>query len=88
VKKAGAENSMTKNRIDRAELLVFKYVEEMYIQLRCLVDPCIGEALNMPAHGLARDEIVVLLYRMFEDHLLVAYREDRDLWRATIINRV
>ena len=76
---------MPVNRIQRAEYLIYSYVTEFFVQLRVLVDPELDVALNEPAHGLSREEVVVLLHHMFESHKLVASRDTaRGLFTPTL----
>ncbi|MEE9339790.1 MAG: hypothetical protein V3U87_17095 [Methylococcaceae bacterium] len=66
-----------KNKYTRAEFLIYKYVQGWAIQVRLLVDLNIDEALNMPPHNLEKKELITLLFKMFEDRLLVLLQDKR-----------
>ena len=75
---------MERNRINFAKLQLLRYVDFQFVQLRVLASPDIEEAMNMPNHGLERQELVILLYQMFDDHFLVAQSVDRGLFTPTL----
>lgn len=75
---------MELNRINFAKLQLFRYVDELFVRLCDLVSPQIEEAMNMPSHGLDRQELIVLLYQLFKACMLVAMREDRNLFTPTL----
>lgn len=71
------------NRINFAKLQIFKYADTLFICLCELANPNLEESLNMPSHGLSKDELVVLLYELFSKHMLVAKTEERGLFTPT-----
>ena len=75
---------MQRNRLNFAKLQILRYVETFFTCISDLVHPEIEMAMNMPSHGLQRDELVVVLHEMFENHLLVAKKEGRDLFTPTL----
>ena len=75
---------MEKNRINFGRLQILCYVERMFTCLSDLLNPEIQGLMNMPSHGLKRDEFVVVLLEMFENHVLVAKREGRGLFTPTL----
>ena len=40
--------------------------------------------MNMESHGLNRDELVVVLYELFQSHMLVAMTHERGLFTPTL----
>ena len=72
-----------KNKITRAEYLIFKYVEDLLLEIRVLNSKNLAEAINLPAHGLNKDELLVLLWQMFERGDLVAHRRSRGYFSPT-----
>ena len=75
---------MNKNRIDFAKYLLLSYVKDLFIEIAVLVSADLEEAINMPAHGLNQDELVVVLYEMFKEFRLVAMSETRDLFTPSL----
>ena len=66
-----------KNKISKAEYQLYKYVDDGAVQLRWLSSDLLSEAVNDEAHGLTIDELLVLLYKLFDDRLLVAEQKSR-----------
>lgn len=75
---------MQRNRLNFAKLQIFRYVESLFTCVCDLVHPELDQLMNMPTHGLRRDELVVVLHEMFESHMLVAKKEGRGLFTPTL----
>lgn len=75
---------MERNRINFAKYQIFRYVEEMFTCISDLLNPEIEMLMNMESHGLREDELKVLLFQMFTEHMLVALKEDRGLFTPTL----
>lgn len=73
------------NRYTKAEFLIYKYTDEGLIQIRLLDDPELDIAVNMDSHGLNHDELVALLFKLFEDHLLVAFENKKNYFTPTLV---
>ena len=73
-----------KNKITRAEFLIYKYVECLFIEIRVLNSDNIEEALNMPSHNLSKKELAMLLWKMFETGCLVARSDNRNYFSPTL----
>lgn len=48
-----------------------------------LLGPEIETAMNMGSHGLKEEELKVLLFEMFSEHMLVALKKGRGLFTPT-----
>ena len=72
-----------KNKITRAEYLIFKYVEDSLIEIRVLNSKTLAEELNLPAHDLSKGELLILLWQLFDRGDLVAYRRSRGYFSPT-----
>jgi hypothetical protein len=75
---------MERNRINYAKYQITRYVEEFYVGLELLISPDIEEKLNKPSHGLREEELVIVLKELFDDHSLVAVRNERGLFTPTL----
>lgn len=75
---------MDRDRINFAKLQLLRYVDELFVCLSDLLDPEIEEAMNLPSHGLTRQELTVLLHELFEQHIFVAKRDDRGLFTPSL----
>ncbi len=75
---------MQKNRITFAKLQILRYVEDVFTCLSDLLYPEIEDLMNMPSHGLQREELIIILHEMFSDHLLVAKKSGRELFTPTL----
>jgi len=73
-----------RNRINFGKLQILRYVETLFTCICDLVHPEIEVLMNMRRHGLARDELMVVLHEMFESHLLVAKKEGRGLYTPAL----
>lgn len=75
---------MEKNRINFAKYQVFRYVEELFVCISDLLSPEIEIAMNMESHGLSEEELKILLFGMFSEHMLVALKKERGLFTPTL----
>jgi len=75
---------MEQDRISFAKLMVFSYVDELWTCISDLLHPSIEELTNLPSHGLKKEELVVVLYELFQSYMLVAMRRDRGLFTPTL----
>ena len=73
-----------KNRITQAEFLICKYAEDLFIELWVLLSRNLHEVLNLPSHNLSRDELIVLLWRMFESRQLIAETSEKGYFTPTL----
>ena len=65
------------NPRDRAEYLIYRYVDGMFIQMRLLASPDLALAMNLPAHSLSRNDLEALLFDLFDRCKLVAKTRER-----------
>lgn len=72
------------NRINFAKYMIFCYVEEMFTCICDLINPNIGELMNMDSHGLNKEELIVVLNELFSNHMLVAMNQRRGLFTPTL----
>lgn len=75
---------MKQDRIQFAKLMIFNYVNELWTRIPDLAHPSIEELTNLPSHGLRREELVVVLYELFQSHMLVAMNQSRGLFTPTL----
>lgn len=73
-----------KNKLTRAEFLIFKYVEDLLMELRALNSPNLAEYVNLPSHNLNETELIMLLQQMFELENLVAYKKGKGYFSPTL----
>jgi hypothetical protein len=76
-------SGVKKDRTSFAKLQILRYVEKWFTCLADLVNPDIEGLINMPAHGLSREELLSVLDEMFQAHVLVAKKEGRGLFTPT-----
>jgi hypothetical protein len=72
-----------KNKITRAEYLIFKYVEDLLLEIRALNSKNLDVYVNLPSHGLCKKELLNLLWQMFETGDLVAHKKTRGYFSPT-----
>ena len=75
---------MEKNRINFGKYQIFRYVEELYVALSELLNPEIEIAMNMESHGLNEEELKIVLFELFSQHMLVAKSKSRGLFTPTL----
>lgn len=71
------------NRFTRAESLIHAYCDGWLIQLYSLTGDDVDIAYNLPHHDLTHDELVMLLFNMFEGGDLVAMTKQRRYFTPT-----
>lgn len=72
------------NRIHYAKYQIFRYAESLFIRVCDLLAPTLQENLNLPAHGLTKQELIIVLYELFSTHQLVAKRDGVGLFTPTL----
>ena len=74
-----------KNKITRAKYLIYKYVENLLIEIRVLNSQNLSEELNLPSHNLSKEELIILLWQMFASGDLVAQTESRGYFSPSLL---
>ena len=75
---------MEEDRKNHAKYLIFRYAEELFTCVSDLLHPELEELMNLPSHGLSKDELIDVLFDLFSNHELVAARENRGLFTPTL----
>ncbi|MDG5899581.1 hypothetical protein E2650_06645 [Shewanella xiamenensis] len=71
------------DRVEFATLKIYEYVDDLFTCISDLVRTDIEELMNNSSHGLSRDELVMLLYSLFQGQKLVAKTESRGFFTPT-----
>ena len=75
---------MEMNRINFGKYQIFRYVEELFVAMPELLNPEIEIAMNMEPHGLNEEELKIVLFERFSQHMLVAKSKGRGLFTPTL----
>ncbi|MCU7806099.1 MAG: hypothetical protein KZQ96_23240 [Candidatus Thiodiazotropha sp. (ex Lucinoma borealis)] len=66
-----------KNKYTRAEYLIYKYVDCFLAPIHTIAGRDVDEAFNLLHHNLNNEELILLLYKLFESDNLVAHTDQR-----------
>jgi hypothetical protein len=75
--------NIEKNKLTRAEFLIYRYVDSCLVPIKALYDQDVDEAMNLPHHNLSKDELNLILFKLFESGNLVAKFESRGYFTPT-----
>ena len=72
------------NRVNFAKYQIFRYVEDIFTCICDLLNPNLEELMNIPPHGLEKNELIIVLNELFSSHMLVALHSSRGLFTPTL----
>lgn len=78
------QTMIEQNKMTRAESLIHAYCDGWLIQLYSVTGDDVDVAYNLPHHDLSHDELVTLLFQMFESGDLVAMTTQRGYFTPTL----
>ena len=71
------------DKVEFATLKIYEYVDDLFTCISDLVREDIEELMNNSSHKLSREELVILLYSLFQAQKLVAKTEKRGFFTPT-----
>lgn len=72
------------DRFEFATLKIYEYVDVLFTEIADLLHPEIEMLMNSESHGLEKQELIVLLYGLFQSGKLVAKRDGIGLFTPTL----